>query len=241
MQAGPLNGDAETLQDRLHGLVTPQQHHNHEEHIRRPGKQHLAFVMCDPAGSNVPEIEFVARFPHAQERNQRTHGSDRRQNIGELRPDEIRHQELRAGECNSTDRGRRQNGAQSAPSTHHRDHVRWNEQRNRGADSADACAQTLDGQPCSSSQSHNRYGNGPEGYRRGIGEQTDCCGQKWRKSETGEHRGSNGHGCSESGAAFDKRAECERDEHHLQAPVIGEVADGIFQNVESSALLRHAI
>ena len=143
MQAGPANEDIERIQFCLYWRVTPQQHQDDKNHVRRPGQREVAFVVMNFRRRQMSEIEFVARFPDLDEYEKRCHGGNRSENIGEFRTDEIRNRELCPGERDSAYGRCRQDTPQTCPATHHCDHVGRNEQRNRSANAADAGAQPV--------------------------------------------------------------------------------------------------
>ena len=61
------------------------------------------------------------------------------------------------------------------------------------------------------------------------------------KPEARQHRGRDGDRRAEARRAFDERAERERDQHRLQAPVRREAADRVLDDLEVAGLERDAI
>ena len=83
--------------------------------------------------------------------------------------------------------------------------------------------------------------DGPERHRRRVREQTDAGGIERRESEAGEHRAGHGDRCAEAGRAFDERAERKRDEHRLQAAIVGQAADRVLDDLEFAGVDREAV
>jgi hypothetical protein len=77
--------------------------------------------------------------------------------------------------------------------------------------------------------------------RRGVGQQADGRRLKRREPQPRQHGRRHRHWRSESGGAFDERAEGERDQQRLQPAVVRQVADGILEHLELAALHRHAV
>ena len=200
---------------------------------RRPGR------VGDLEGG--PARPAVARLPHAQQHHQRDHGGHRRQNIGELRQDEIRDHQLRGGEGDAANGRGGKHAAQALPAAHHQDQVGRDEQRGGRADAAHRRAQTLDGQAGGDRQGGDGNADGAEGHRRGIGQQADAGRVERLESQAHQHGGGHRHRRAESRGAFDERAEGEGDQQRLQTRVVGEVADGILEQIELAALQRHAV
>ena len=88
---------------------------------------------------------------------------------------------------------------------------------------------------------HDGDADGAEGHGRGIGEQADGGGVERLEAEAGEHGGGDRHRRAEARRAFDERAEGEGDQQRLQARIVGEVADGVLEDVELAALQDDAV
>ena len=81
----------------------------------------------------------------------------------------------------------------------------------------------------------------PIGDRRGIGDQRQAgCGER-REAETDQNRAGDGDRRTEAGGAFKERAERKRDQQQLQAPVLGDAADGALQQFEPAGRNRDAV
>ena len=169
------------------------------------------------------------------------HGGHRRQNVGELRSYVIGHVELGAGEGDAAQGGGGEHAAQALPTAHDEDEVGGHEERDGGADAADAAAQAVERESGSEGQGGDGNGDGAEGDGGGVGEQADGGGIEGLEAEAGEHGGGHCDRRAEAGRAFDEGAEGEGDEEGLQARVCGEVADGVFQDFEFAAFERDAV
>ena len=88
---------------------------------------------------------------------------------------------------------------------------------------------------------HERDADTPERDRRGVGNQAETRSVAGVEAQSDEHARRNSHWRTEAGAAFEKGAEPERDQHRLQAPIVSERADGVFQDLESARLDAHLV
>jgi hypothetical protein len=88
---------------------------------------------------------------------------------------------------------------------------------------------------------HDGDADGAEGYRRGVGDKADPGGVHGLKTETNQHGCGDGHGGAEAGGAFDEGAEREGDEQGLQAAVIGDAGQGIFDDLKLPGFNRHVV
>ena len=86
------------------------------------------------------------------------------------------------------------------------------------------------GSPVMPAKGNHRYADGTEGNRRSIGKQANGSRIEGRKSEAGQHGGSDRDGRSEAGRALDKRAECEANQDGLQARIGGQSSDRRFDD-----------
>ncbi|MNG24183.1 hypothetical protein D3C84_1088780 [compost metagenome] len=59
-----------------------------------------------------------------------------------------------------------------------------------------------------------------ERYRCGVGDQAQASGVQGVEAQSDQQRGSNRHGCAETGGTFQERSEAETDQQHLQALVV---------------------
>ena len=80
-----------------------------------------------------------------------------------------------------------------------------------------------------------------EGDRRRVGEQADAGGEERIEAEAGEHRARDRDRRAEARRAFDEGAEREGDEHRLQAPVAGQPADRVLDDLELAGIDGEAI
>ncbi len=100
VQARPLNRDAHRIQRPLHRLPAPQQHARHQQQVRTPRQKDLAARVANRRtgliGRRLPGRRL--RLPYQEQQNQRCDRRQRRDEVGELGSDEIRDQELHAGE-----------------------------------------------------------------------------------------------------------------------------------------------
>jgi hypothetical protein len=75
----------------------------------------------------------------------------------------------------------------------------------------------------------------------GIPIEPKATGAVLASKQTGEHRRGHGDWRAESGGAFDERAEGERDQERLQAAVLRESADRVFDDFKLAALDRDTV
>jgi hypothetical protein len=108
-------------------------------------------------------------------------------------------------------------------------------------DAADLRAQALHGKAGGERQRGNRDADRSEGHRRGVGQQADGRRLKRGEAQPRQHGRGYRHRGAESGGAFDKRAEGERDQERLQTAVVRQVADGVLEHFEFAALHRDAV
>ena len=81
----------------------------------------------------------------------------------------------------------------------------------------------------------------PEGDRRGVCNQTNEGGVERREAEAGEHGGGHGDGRAKPGRAFNEGSEGEADQDGLQAAILAEGADGVFDDLELARLERDSV
>ena len=158
-----------------------------------------------------------------------------------MRPHEIGHEELCAGEGGAAQGGRGEHAAQPLPAAHHQDQVCRHEERDGGANASHAGAEAVERQPGGDGEGGDGNTDGAEGHRGGVGEQADGGSVERFEAEAGEHGRGHGYRSAEARRAFEKCAKGEGDEQGLQAPVAGQVADGILQDFEPAALQRDAV
>jgi hypothetical protein len=80
-----------------------------------------------------------------------------------------------------------------------------------------------------------------ERHGRRVGEQADTGRVEGIEAEAGQHRARDRDWCAEAGGPLDERAEREGDEKRLQAPVVGQAADRVLDDLEFPGVHRQAI
>ena len=205
----------------------------------RPAR-HPARGRC--GGFSLETVD-LSRTPDPKQGGQTAHRDESRDDIGQLRSDEVGHQELNYREGDAGDEHGRQDLAHPAPAGQHhyqvardedrekrqlapdhcrqreggRRHVRMQDRRDQGAKSDDWDADRAEGhRRCIGQQGQDRSGHGLESKAR-----QDRCGDRDRRAEAGD--------------SFEKSPKAEGNQQCLQAPVLGEPRQRTFDDVEIAA------
>ena len=150
-------------------------------------------------------------------------------------------QELRSGKAYSGNQNCWQNFKTALESAHgHTDPQRHNKGQNGELTSGNGADRHLI--QAGDGGGHNeRYANGSEGHRGGIGDQCDAGAPQRGKSQAHQHGSGNGHGRAESCSAFNETAECICDEQRLKAAVICKAGEGILDDFKLAGFHGHVI
>ena len=84
------------------------------------------------------------------------------------------------------------------------------------------CASLPEHRRQQAAERRDRNAERSERDRRGVGDERQRRGHDRLEAEAGEHRGGDRDRRAEAGDALDQRAETERDQHDLDAPIAGQ-------------------
>ena len=139
--------------------------------------------------------------------------------VDEVAVDVIRPEELGEGERNADDQNGREHFEGFLPAHHRAHQPEGHDHRGEGKDAADGCAQIRFRQTADRRQRMDGNSDAAPGHRRGVGNQIKRRGMERPEAEPDHESARNCDRRAESGRAFDKRAETERHQQHLQAAV----------------------
>ena len=213
-------------EQRFEWRHAPQGHGGGQEQERRPGADHLSRrVACAGQrhihlrGAEIAEAEDAYRLPAFEEQGQTDQGDQRRDDIRQLRAKEVRAEVLGNSERTACDYHRRPGLFNAAPAVHNRHDP---EQHDNGQERQLAAHHLADGEAIDTGHlagDQNRDAHRAEGHRRGVDDQAQASRIQRVKPETNQQRGGNRDRCAETRRPFEKGAEREADDQHLQALV----------------------
>ena len=221
MQPWPFEYDALPVQRRLQH--PPDQDADHQQDEGRPGQQRIPGRNQGARrnGTITFHVELIFWLPELQENDQATQRRERRQNIDQIRPHEVRNQELHATKREPAEERGGQNAPERFPAPHHQHQIGRNNDRDRSADSPDARAQTVQRQTSHALQSQNRDADGAKRHRGRVCQQANAAGVERRKTESCQHGCRHRDGSPEPGGTFYEGTEREGNQQSLETPVIG--------------------
>ena len=192
-------------------------------------------------GAEIAEAEDAYRLPAFEEQGQTDQGDQRRDDIRQLRAKEVRAEVLGNSERTACDYHRRPGLFNAAPAVHNRHDP---EQHDNGQERQLATHHLADGEAVDTGHLtgyQDRDAHRAEGHRRGVDDQAQACGIQRVKPEADQQRRGNRHRRAKSRRPFEKGAEREADDQHLQALVRRNRQDRRADNVELSGLHRDFI
>lgn len=247
---------------RLERLQGPDGDEYGQDQERRPGLEDLpqavgrwrratngAGFACWPAAhhgcATADDDRFAAGralgLPDFEEQGQADDAGQGRGDVGQFRADEVGGQVLHDGEAQACDQ-RRGPGFPNAAQAVHDEHQpeRYDQRQQRqlaaghGADLERVDAGHL-------TRDDDRDAQGAEGHRRGVGDQAQPCGVERVEAQAHQQGSGNRHRRAEACRPFQKRAEAEADQQHLQALVVGDGQHRAADNFELAALHRQLV
>ncbi len=181
------------------------------------------------------------RPPDTQERRQRGHRYERRDDVHEPGSMEVRDEILR-------DRERRPGNEDWRPDLDHlaeadegpNEPERHDDGKERELP-ADHAAQLMQVEAGDGGERDDRRAEGAECDWGGVGDQRQARRCQRREAEPDQHRRRDRDGRAEPGRAFEKGAQAKRDEQELEAAVVADGADGPLKDGEFALLARELI
>ena len=219
-----------------------------QEQERRPGADHLSCRIARTGqglinlrGAHVGEAENTHRLPAFQEQRQTDQRHQRRDDVRQLRAEEVRAEVLGNRERTARHHHRRPGLLHAAPAVHNRHDPEQDDNGQEGQLAANHLADLEAVQPGDLSGHQNRNTHRAKRNRRGVHNQAQARGIERVKAQTDQQRGGDRHRCAKACRAFQKRPEGEADNQHLQALVRRDGENRRADNVELPGFHRDFI
>ncbi|KGD58095.1 hypothetical protein DP49_5028 [Burkholderia pseudomallei] len=248
---------------RLERLHAPDRHHHGEHDERRPRARDLrerirrrlpAARRARAAQSprHAAERERAAarrheplrarglaraqRPPHLQERRERDEARERRGHVGQLGPDVVRREELHEREAAARDERGGPRLAHALHAVHHEHEPERQKERQKRQLASRHRADRHRIEARHLPRDDHRNPERAERDGRGIRDQAQARRIERIEAKADEQRGRDRDRRAEARRAFEKRAEREADQQHLQALIVGQRDDRAADHVELAAL-----
>ena len=178
----------------------------------------------------------LLRLPDLQEQDEAAHRDQRSADIDDPGVDVVRDHELRDRERHAGDENGRPDVLHAFPAGERPDHPERHDQREDRQLPSDHRTQNIGIEAGDRGKALDRRTERAIGDRRGIGDQRQAGSRQRREAETDQDRAGDRDRRTEARSALEERAERKCDQQQLQAAVLGDAADGAFQQFELSGL-----
>ncbi len=165
---------------------------------------------------------MVLGFQNLRKSGERDQAHQGGGDVGQLRTEIIGRQKLSDGKGASADQDCRPGLAHAAPAVHDEDDPGGDEKREQGQLASGHCAdlERIDAGDLPGDEDRNAHS--AEGHGRGVGDETQARGVERVEAQADQQGGRDGHRRAKARRAFEKCAEREADQKHLQALVFGD-------------------
>ncbi len=193
------------------------------------------------AGLFLREMPALFRVPYLQKRNHTDDRGNRGQDVGKQGAHIIRGQELDNRKRCAADKTGRPDLDTLFPTGHQDGQIERNENAQKRQGPSDHLADGKFWNTGNLTGNDDWYADGTKGDRCGIGNQTDTCCIEGIEAQPGQHRRGNRDGCAKSSGPFKECTERKGDKERLQAPVVGDGGERVFNDLKLSRFYRQVV